>query len=91
MAAARSAAFLATLAEQATLTAEATACYDAMVSACPMYAASVRRGTDIITNKLPFIGAAAPAGFDASRGVYANVEELLGEADEALRAERFRL
>ena len=91
MAAARSAAFIATLIDDVTLTAEATVCYDAMISACPLYAASVRRGTDILNNKLPYIGAAAPVGFDAAtRGVYANVEEFLAEPDDAIRAERFR-
>ena len=67
---------------------------DAMVAACPMYSASVRRGTDIINNRLPHIGPNAPAGpgFDAAaRGSYASVDDFLQEADDALRSERFRM
>ena len=69
-------------------------CYDAMVAACPMYSASVRRGTDIINNRLPHIGPNVPAGpgFDAAaRGSYASVDDFLQEADDALRSERFRM
>ena len=75
----RVAAFIARLSDPAALTAEATVCYDAMVSACPMYSVSVRRGTNIINNQMPHIGAAAPAGFDAAtRGSYATIEDFLG-------------
>ena len=75
MAAGRATAFIASLRDAATLTAEAEVCYDAIITPCSMAAASVRRGVYILDNQLAHIGGAVPEGFQAeARGVYANVE-----------------